>query len=892
MLLFSLFTKGQIARYMLTPEILPRIRSFMDDGFKSLAVFMALVYRSVKLLPDNHPYVSGSLAQNFTIRDVITAASGELKFNIKHIDQIVVFFSLIAGMILLALQFVILFAAIFINSASATDMPSNYREFFNTPNPDGDLALTILDSVFGVPNLFNSGAEIGTPFHNALQGLFQFYSIGLLVVAAIILVYFIFVVLAETAQTGTPFGKRYNHAWAPIRLVAGIALLIPIGSGLNSAQWITLYAAKFGSGFATVGWNKFNEEADDQYIEQDATVAAPNVPELKDLAAFATIVHACRLSYEDVREDIGKNIKPYLFNPDNNEAIELSNNPMLQDYENAKKMSKGGVIHIIIGEKSSSKKGYDDFDGNVFPYCGRLSLITTDPFGDKSKTSSESEDNGFSIVEARYFFLTARMLSTMNDYLSNPLQEVAGEMVDRILKSEVVLDPPDKKIQTKVLKEMEEFVQQGIDIAIPKITSQIYSDKEYKKYGWGGAGIWYNKIANVNGRLTTAILSKPAIKQYSFVMEETCKENRQNNSSTIQNECYGLELSKGQKIHYEDARDRTMALILYDTFNWWYESDDNLTNNIFIDTINAILGTEGIFNLCKNADKHPIAQLSVAGRGLIEAAIRNIGFSIGGGLAAIVPYFGPVAAAAGGFFGSIASIGLLIGFILYYMVPLLPFLYFFFAVGTWIRGIFEAMVGVPLWALAHIRIDGEGLPGQAASTGYFLIFEVFVRPILILFGLLASVLVFGAMVKILNEVFYLVASNASGFGGEAATVCGQTGSGESPTGETSAVTGSAEYYRGPIDQFFFTVLYAIIVYLTAMSSFKLIDNIPNKILRWMGSGDKTFSDDAGQTAEGVLTKVAVGGSLLGGQVGGVAQGAGKSVTEAGTGIVKELGKQP
>lgn len=888
MLLFSLFTKGQVARYMLMPEILPRIRSFIDEGFKSLAVFMALVYRSVRLLPENHPYVSGSFAQNFTIRDVITAASKELKFNIKHIDQIIVFFSLIAGMILLALQFVILFAAVFINSASAADMPSNYRDFFNTPNPDQDLALRILDSVFGVPGIFNSSAEKGTPFHDALQGLFQFYSIGLLVVAGIILAYFIFVVLAETAQTGTPFGKRYNHAWAPIRLVAGIALLIPISSGLNSAQWITLYAAKFGSGFATVGWNKFNEEVQDNFIEKEQTVGAPNVPELKDLAAFMMTAHTCREAYKIThKEEIGNKIKAYIFNPNNNTAIPIADSPMLQDYENAKEMSKGGVIQIIFGVQNDNIDFYKDHDANIFPFCGRLSLVANDPFKDDGGSdSSGADDDGFSIIEARYFFLVARAWSSGNDRFSNTIREEALKIATKTLTNEGVGETPDKSIRTEVVEEWEEMIEQGIDIAIPKITNKINEDEEFKKYGWGGAGIWYNRIANVNGRLTTAVLNKPQIKQYAFVMELTCKENRQNNSSTIQNECYYPSLSKGAKIHYDNEKDQDLATTMNESYQFWYDTDDGFTNNVFIDTINAILGTEGIFSLCKNADIHPIAQLSVAGKGLVEAAIRNIGFSIGGGLAAVIPYFGPVSAAAGGFFGSIASIGLLIGFILYYMVPLLPFLYFFFAVGTWVRGIFEAMVGVPLWALAHIRIDGEGLPGQAASTGYFLIFEVFVRPILILFGLLASVLIFAAMVKILNEVFYLVASNASGFGGESATTCGQTSSGGSPTGETSAVTGSAEYYRGPIDQFFFTVLYAIIVYLTAMSSFKLIDMIPNKILRWMGSGDKTFSDDAGQTAEGVLTKVAVGGSLLGGQIGGVAQGAGKSVTEAGTGAYK------
>ena len=51
------------------------------------------------------------------------------------------------------------------------------------------------------------------PIHHALHQMFQIYSIGLLVVASIITVYFAVTIVVETAQTGTPFGKRFNKVW-------------------------------------------------------------------------------------------------------------------------------------------------------------------------------------------------------------------------------------------------------------------------------------------------------------------------------------------------------------------------------------------------------------------------------------------------------------------------------------------------------------------------------------------------------------------------------------------------------------------------------------------------------------------------------------------------------
>ena len=165
--------------------------------------------------------------------------------------------------------------------------------------------------------------------------------------------------------------------------------------------------------------------------------------------------------------------------------------------------------------------------------------------------------------------------------------------------------------------------------------------------------------------------------------------------------------------------------------------------------MSAVFGLNGLFNVrdtitgtdaAGNATQitiHPLAQLSTIGKSLVESAIQNmglaIGMSFGGGLlGALGPHLGPALQSASAMFSSIATVGLSVGFILYYILPFLPFMYFFFAVGGWVKGLFEAMVGTPLWGLAHLRIDGDGLPGRTAMSGYVLIFEIFLRPILCL----------------------------------------------------------------------------------------------------------------------------------------------------------------
>ena len=232
---------------------------------------------------------------------------------------------------------------------------------------------------------------------------------------------------------------------------------------------------------------------------------------------------------------------------------------------------------------------------------------------------------------------------------------------------------------------------------------------------------------------------------------------------------------------------------------------------------------------------------------------------------------GNVAMAASSFLLQVATIGLTIGFVLFYIIPFLPFIYFFFAVGGWIKGIFEAMVGVPLWALAHIRIDGNGLPGDAAMGGYYLILEIFLRPILIIFGFLASIVIFGAQAQILHEIWPLVVSNAVGYD-------------EGNLAADPNATGGLRYLRGAVDNLFFTVIYAIIVYMLGMASFKMIDLVPNHILRWMGASVSTFGDQSGDPAQNLVRNSFMGSSMLSGPAQQVMQGGGQAVSSAGKGI--------
>ena len=110
---------------------------------------------------------------------------------------------------------------------------------------------------------------------------------------------------------------------------------------------------------------------------------------------------------------------------------------------------------------------------------------------------------------------------------------------------------------------------------------------------------------------------------------------------------------------------------------------------------------------------------------------------------------------------------------------------------------------------------------------------------------MASISIFSALVNVLNQIFDLVIGNLGGYDEEL---------------EANIVTGSApagtlsnlNIARGTVDEFFFTAMYAIICYLIGLSCFKLVDLIPNNILRWAGQSVSTFAEQSGDPAASLV----------------------------------------
>ncbi|MBI1301667.1 MAG: DotA/TraY family protein [Alphaproteobacteria bacterium] len=765
---------------------------------------------------------------------------------------------------------------------------------------------TVVSSDFG-PLAPGGSGNFPFPYHLGLHALFRIYNTGLLAVGIFIAMYFIMVVLAETAQSGTPFGRRFNKVWAPIRIVVAFGLLIPGSIGLNTSQYIVLYMAKYGSGFATNGWNYFAGGLGFTLAEEpEDFVSVPNIPQFDELNQFMHVVRACRFvqdfyTLRKYKQDnpgnaaiaaltqppIGMRVHAYaLFDPvvpyDPAAMVYRidSSTVILSDVVTS--MPDTSVKQLTIRFGIQDRDKYPEERNYVYPSCGEVNLPIVHAYN-LSLGAIAIYNPGRVLMQEMYFQYIVRMwdnilmqgvggggiyVPTVIDFARRDY-EVAFRMTKGLEDLLPTLASQNQvPLNNQYVQNTLDRVRLAIETAVGAVIAAQSNAVSFtgldpylillRARGWAGAGIWYNKIAELNGEVTASVYNTPSISKYPAIMEQVREIKIKSDVDVVGGEQFNPEDSIKGSIRLQLGGDEgaEFAKTLYTAHAEWgagVPGKQAITGNPFEDFITRIFGLNGLYDLRDNSGTHPLAMVVGIGRSLVESSVKALGYSAFGTIANRVGIPGGNVFAS--FAISMAMLGLTVGFVLFYIVPFLPFIYFFFAFGGWIKGIFEAMVAAPLWALAHIRIDGEGLPGSAAMNGYFLILEVFLRPILIVFGLLASITIFSALVDVLHSVYPILTQNAGGFDWDA---------------ELNAGIGSKmfQFFRSRVDQFFFTVMYAILVYLIGTASFKLVDTIPNNILRWMGISVATFGDQAEDPTAGLVGKASMGSQQATSKLGG------------------------
>ncbi len=256
--------------------------------------------------------------------------------------------------------------------------------------------------------------------------------------------------------------------------------------------------------------------------------------------------------------------------------------------------------------------------------------------------------------------------------------------------------------------------------------------------------------------------------------------------------------------------------------------------------VNLFYPADGWFlhNLGHYSDVYPLAALQKLGSDLlVYAAISYgvsfaIGFVAGAELEGKLPikikgkkvkgkidlgdlFLSLLAGPIGNILDMITGIFIIGGLFLTYILPIIPWMRVTFAVMGWIMAVFEAVVMVPILALSHLKTGGSGIVPPAIQRSYYLLLGILIRPIMIVFGYVAGILIFNALVLYVNLTI-----------------------------AEAVMTVSGEEGLSWMMRAIYTVVYVVVVYALANSCFKLVDIFPNGAMRWIGGAQDQQYDDS------------------------------------------------
>lgn len=860
-------TTRSVLSFLFLPEFKRSFPAFAHIGPIFIRT-IAIMFVQAGLLRPNHPSMMYGLARDvpkFKFSDLMGEAWYNLRVNDGNTPYQYGMFIGVIMMICLSIVSAFFFVTtLFLSSAQAqifdhptvdtsvTAATASSGGIFQMNSSSPDLAIDLLNKV-----IRQSAYGEGAPMSVALGPLMGVYNTALLVIASLVVFWAILSIVIDTARTGQIGGGRHSIVWVPIRFVFALGLMIPLGTGFSGGQLITLKIAEWGSNLATNGWIAYVGGVN------DASLVALQTPGREigaNLAYSLARIETCRNTFNALAVQSGVTSMSQLIHyqyggllsPERNAIQAPSNWALGQD-----------KIHLYAGNDS------------VKDYCG--TIIIQNPNAQTLGAVSGFEQLQTAVLEAgtrakqahynAFFNHIPQVAERIGCGLSHEYNNIEEPYCDSFDTNYDDGNFPKVDLIETAAERYHSAVdaqsQAAYQIMVDYVTNNAFIE-EMKAMGWAGMGVWYFKIQQMNTALDAITAPVISIEQGPIALDAS--------------EGWFSSLFKDKDI---DEVQATTVETMTKFDDWWLSESSNVAPTSVVGQLgmknvrtgspqqNSSGGSSDFDNVIDDVfsdwtiiefdqDSYPMTALMSIGNwmlglaiaGYIAVAVLSVIFGTkvaGTGPGTDLLINGPV----GELVGMLLTVMLGAGLFLKYYIPLIPWIRVLFAVLSWVISVFEAVVIVPLLALANLSTDGEGLFTQTGRNLWISSLQVLMRPIMTVIGFVAALLIFNAVVTYVNQTYNMaisLAGNAGGFSG----------------------------LGGILSIVVYSIIYVVIVYSLINSTFKIMDELPNATMKWMGGPqDISFNDS---NMEGYVIAAARGGEKLGG---GLMQGAGKGGQKAG-----------
>lgn len=517
-------------------------------------------------------------------------------------------------------------------------------------------------------------SDYSSPFGLAMGGL----TAVLLYIGALFLAWQVILGIVSSAYSGMVLGDKFHQIWAPVRVVVGIGLLVPIAMSFSSGHYLIRdVVARAGINLADNVWVAFVGQAQKKPMVppvKNGLKLALDIYEAEICAAYINFWHATNLSIKPVATPAAMGVRDDKTTTWRYGNCGIVSMPMLEKFPDLNLKRQIAVGKIVVAARADVK-----------------------PFGshkfDQASVRSPADAWGL-MTEGLVPRLADKIKKLAKEY-DNAIVEAVGETLKN--------DNEGKAINDKLLAKA-------------------------RQEGFVTAGLYFTYLAEQSQR----ILAITDVKHQRVITLRNAvgKSNLEDAQHAIS--AFRIALFAEEQEIVVDANDYAFAS----------DQDGNFLTRLTAGMTRDLgewmatkKGAEGDSTVQQIAKSNPIGDqvqsghifMWVATTTITVAFIPIVAAFTGAGWA--VGTYG-AALWAMGWISPVIGILWTVGAVRAYVLPILPFAYMFLFASIWLLAFMEALIALGVWALSWIRMDGEDLVAQGSKIGTMLIYQVFLMPAL------------------------------------------------------------------------------------------------------------------------------------------------------------------
>lgn len=714
--------------------------------------------------------------------------------------------------------------------------PSGLFQTFVSGEGDG-YTNSLLNQIFG-PIFPGAITEGGTTL---FADIVKYFNAAMLVVAGILFFNNLVTGTVQSAHEGEVMGRNWSSLWAPLRTLFAVALLIPLPNyqGYNTAQVFVAFIAKNATNFASATWSVTVEKI----VTGVVPVSAPAAMIPKSLASEMFLLEMCRVTLdEQFRAAAGQNGTPDRIVPTQSDATRII--PVLgagmQPTGDVATLNpyKTRVSYNRVGANGEVKNieicGYYETPAIPEVINNRVHNEPSDSFGLNNVLSgTESVRTQFRTVhETVMRDLSADMRTIAQSVYTayDASQSIEGAPRPDITEPmRVALEKANRTLNQGYTRLMQAISESGgrneniRQAMVDRIsTTCSTTERACTGEGWIGAGSWYMIVARINHEISSLFIAEGYASSSNSARSEVSERSWTNLWQVSEHEKalrdqytqiygYGVEsfnVAANRLASMGWAIDPALVTNIAASINGDEIEKENQTSadNKVASGMNQLMS----FLNSVTFNQDPMIAIVNVGQMLVPV---GVGFVVS-------DLFLP---------GNIASsIGALIataGASMAIVLPLMPFIFWVMAVSGYFLLIVEAFIAVNLWAISHLRMDGDGLTGGAGREGWLMILALMVTPFLMIAGFIVGMIIFRITASLISM-------------GLSVAVAGVFANGN---------------WAFIMMSVFVIVLFMFIIYLMVIErSFSLVAEFPSKVLRWMGAAANLETNGVDRVRAGAM----------------------------------------